>query len=370
MSMKPNPNHWMWDIIIPGSGAVTAAVVLVISLGNTNLDTATRITIAAASAALPATFGFCYRTWLWANSTNTTLGNLNQHFEDLKDRFDSLSDHFNDLFDARQMVGTHEILREIRIRMLLSQSEAMHTTNKGFTIHSTDWAMQSNIIFWQIVTGYVRKHDMGLNRPWKECFAIHANKPNIWKSDSAVISLQAQQSYIRAGGMIHRIITGEHPIEHILQGIERSIMRYPNIIDALGDRENESANKDELADYGDVIRLMKFHGIDIAYAYARKGSKEDAAVIQLTDVKYIQIGWQYSLEGEDIVACTFEEQDLATYLEKWEGLKFRAEGFSDEVLGGKAHLNPSTAQPKQEVKPYWPRMACPAVDEPPTGDAI
>jgi len=177
------------------------------------------------------------------------------------------------------------IAREIARIILNEYVDGIEATGDGFTVRSTNWALESNHLFYKVL--------FDGNATNFEIRVTHAGPPEDWLDGNAIRSLEAQRKVVDSGrGKITRIFIGR---------------------DSKQDVDNDKK-------YNDVKKKMAEYSISTGYVQRNKTFVEDMTWIPDAGILML---WKRSEVGVDKVEIKNHDGDknLKENLEElWTGL--------------------------------------------------
>ncbi len=287
------------------------------------------IQIAAISAAFSLILGFSIRIWTKVSSLDSVLTHHAFDISNVVQSIDTISLLSTQMSHLRD---SHPILQRLALQTLSSQMENMHPSSRGFRIVGRNWAMYANASFWKSLSEYLTRYK---NSPAKgetrhEAFTysqvIHSSGPSIWMGSAAMGSLKAQQMYIRAGGKIDRILVGPYRPDEIRAGLQQYLARR----NAASVSSTAITEKGETEQYGQIIWLMRDHGIHVHYATRERDDlSHDFALTMTENGRYLIMTWNYQSGHSEIEECTFIETKVPEEFDHWNVVRANSVSFGN-----------------------------------------
>lgn len=315
-------NTGIWESIITIS-SILLGLAFAYLPGFEKLDSGLRLRIAAASAALTAILGLAAKNSAANDRMSRQLGQLGLAVGSLDTRIRQLLDSSLTTADVKEISNLHPLFRDLGMRTMTLYTQSMSVTRNGFKIDSTDWAMRSNIMFWDNLTRYTRD-----NSEWHpRCCAVHRGDPVLWKSPSALSSLSQQAAFVKEGGILERILIGSCSLEEVTQAIAvrgQGSTPYPAGEDPI--HISELA-----ANYADVIRDMISCGIQTFYL-PQPSESSDFALLEISKDSYLYLNWTYSSDLKHVESGEFRDKPPEYLILDWNRLRASATPFTKSDL--------------------------------------
>jgi hypothetical protein len=299
----------LWTLSIAVGSILIGVVIFFLELrAASEVNAAGRLGILAAIAT--ASFGFIARCYYRVQDLRDSV---------LKWREEHLEQAAQVSF-AYKLAQFHRIIKLSGLNTMTSQLRSLSSSDQGFTITGTDWAMRSNTNFWRELLRYKRinAHDMD------QVKVVHSASPVLWNNDEALASLRAQRAFIHAKGKITRVVVGDQTVDDIRKWA-RGEQEFSNDAERL--RIENDLEKTHPWQYIQLLKYMKEHEIDVRYA---EGSSDDfGSDFALVNVgtseepRRIVMEWIHSSKLGWVSRCQFLDWADETYENEWVALERR-----------------------------------------------